>query len=235
MHECAIWVTLTADMKRIAFTVARLAVAILSVVAILSMIIKAWDVPGFSLANVLSYFTVQSNVIAGAVLLLAVVASYKGRRPWTDRVRGAGTLYIVITGVIYHLLLRDADVGTATDWINMALHTVAPLYLFMDWLIDPPKQRISFRRSLVWLGYPLLYTAYTLVRGELAGGWYPYPFIDVAQYGYAQVAANSLVMLAGFVILAAAVAFLPRLVGKLIDIQASRLHQKHDATTPTKT
>jgi hypothetical protein len=38
-----------------------------------------------------------------------------------------------------------------------------------------------------YLVLPLVWLAYTLVRGEVAD-WYPYPFIDVQLHGYGRVA-----------------------------------------------
>ncbi len=40
---------------------------------------------------------------------------------------------------------------------------------------------------------PVCYTAYAMTR-DVADGWYPYPFMDVAQFGAAQVAINCTVM-----------------------------------------
>jgi hypothetical protein len=35
---------------------------------------------------------------------------------------------------------------------------------------------------------PVVWLTYTLIRGAIVG-WYPYPFIDVGQHGYAKVGA----------------------------------------------
>lgn len=43
------------------------------------------------------------------------------------------------------------------------------------------------RQALLWLLYPLVWTAYTLIGGALVD-WYPYPFLDPAQGGYGSVA-----------------------------------------------
>ena len=45
---------------------------------------------------------------------------------------------------------------------------------------------ITFRRALVWLGFPLVWTGFTLVRGEIDGR-YPYPFLNPANGGYGTV------------------------------------------------
>ena len=78
-----------------------------------------------------------------------------------------------------------------------------PVVLVADWLIDPPRHRLSFRIGLAWLLYPLAYLVYTLIRGARVD-WYPYPFLDVSRHGYGGVLLNCAVMLVGFVAAAAA-------------------------------
>ena len=41
--------------------------------------------------------------------------------------------------------------------------------------------------------FPVLWMAYTLVRGAV-WGWYPYPFVDAASHGYLRVAANGVLV-----------------------------------------
>ena len=70
-----------------------------------------------------------------------------------------------------------------------------PIAVIADWLIDPPRTSIPFTTSLRWLTYPLLWVAYTLVRGATSG-WYPYPFLDPANGGYGTVAIYIVAILA---------------------------------------
>ena len=46
--------------------------------------------------------------------------------------------------------------------------------------------RLTFRRALVWVVFPMAYLAYSLVRGAITG-WYPYPFLDPREHGYTGV------------------------------------------------
>jgi hypothetical protein len=136
------------------------------------------------LINTLSYFTVQSNLIGAAVLLYA---ASRWRRPATatlDWLRGAGVVYLVVTMVIYNVLLATGDPMT---WTNAVVHVLFPIYLVIDWLVDPPGARIGWRRGILWLAYPTLYIVYAFARGALAG-WYPYPFFDLNVNGAATVA-----------------------------------------------
>ena len=56
-----------------------------------------------------------------------------------------------------------------------------------DWLLEPPRARLTIRQGLLWLIFPVGWIAYTMIRGGLVG-LYPYPFLDPANGGYATVA-----------------------------------------------
>ena len=68
-------------------------------------------------------------------------------------------------------------------WDNIVLHYLMPALIVFDWMITPPKLRISFWRGLIWLVYPFAYVAYSLIRGNSVD-WYPYPFLDPGHRGY---------------------------------------------------
>ncbi|MEO5780097.1 MULTISPECIES: Pr6Pr family membrane protein [Arthrobacter] len=168
-------------------------------------------VPGASAANYFSYFTIESNVIAFTTLAVAGTFAWKGQNPrWLDLLRGAATIYMTITGIVYNLLLSDIDVNTPIPWINVVLHYTIPTIMVIDWLVDLPKTRIALRTSLIWLGFPLLYLVYSLLRGPIVG-WYPYPFLDPRISGYGTVAAVSLAIALGACVFAAIAALSTRL------------------------
>ncbi len=98
------------------------------------------------------------------------------KRPtWWDDLRGAATLYMVATGIVYNTLLLDVDVGNLATWVNNVTHRIIPLVMLADWLIAPPRDRIGRRTTLLWLAFPILYCVYSLIRG-LFVDFYPYPF-----------------------------------------------------------
>lgn len=174
----------------------RLVFAIVGMAAVLTEITVLLERGTFVPANFFSFFTIQSNLLAAIVLLAgAVVGSQK---QYTFAMwRGAATLYMTMTGIIFALLLSGLDAGvlTAVPWDNTVLHYIMPIVVLADWLLVRPGVRISFRRSLVWLLYPMAYLAYTLVRGHIVH-WYPYPFLNVSTHGYGKVVAVSLAVAA---------------------------------------
>ncbi len=149
----------------------------------------------FSVVNFFSYFTILSNFLAAIIFLASAVMAHTGKQDdRVDGVRGAATLYMVITGIVYVVLLSNVDVQTPIPWVNSVIHYLFPIVILLDWLLDPPTKRIQTRIALSWLAFPLLYAVYSLVRGPFAHDWYPYPFINVSQLGYVHVLVNCVVL-----------------------------------------
>ncbi|MGW0248516.1 Pr6Pr family membrane protein [Nocardia goodfellowii] len=183
----------------------RVGFALLGLIALVHGPVTNWDDPGYSLANFFSYFTIQSNVIAFVVLAVGGLWDPQGRS-WR-LFRGAATLYMIITGVVYAVLLADIDVSLSNPSVNHILHRVIPLVMLADWLLVPVVLGVSARLIGSWLLYPLAYGAYTLVRGWIVD-WYPYPFIDPREKGYLHMGLGLIALAVVFAILAVAVAAL---------------------------
>jgi hypothetical protein len=159
------------------------------------------DIPGFTGANFFSYFTVLSNVIAVIVLAVLVIkpAALHRLTGW----RGASTLYMGVTLLVYVtvLLPMDTDVGVSKVWIDWVIHGIGPLFMIVDWLANPPGRFVTRATFWSWLIFPAAYLAYSLVRGPVAD-WYPYPFLDPREpAGYSGVAISSAIVLVVFILL----------------------------------
>ncbi len=181
------------ETRRWTLRLARLVVAVLIVVALVAQFRAGATREGFSAINFASYFTVLSNV--AAALMLAWLAA-RGERA-SDALRGAATLYMGLTGVVYAVLLapESADVGLTLPWVDAVVHEIAPIAVVLDWFADPPRRHLPRSALGAWLAFPALYLLYSLVRGPVAD-WYPYPFLDPgASGGYAGVAAYSAAVL----------------------------------------
>ncbi|CAN5426963.1 Pr6Pr family membrane protein [Rhodococcus qingshengii] len=180
----------------IAVRALRLLFAVFGLAALLWIPIR--DAAELSLSNYLSYFTIESNILAVTVLLIGAIRDPQSQA-WQS-IRGAVTLYMVITGIIYAVLLADIDVNLNDAWINSALHRILPLVMLLDWVFFASRHRISEARSLQWLLFPVVYGVYTLIRGSIVD-WYPYPFMDPRHQGY-------LALFIGFVVLGIAMALM---------------------------
>lgn len=142
-----------------------------------------FSTPGARIVNLFFYFTIVMN------LLVAFVTARLARSDeapsagfaavWTAALAG-----IIVTAIAYRVLLAgDADnqgIDVVTDTL---FHVVVPLLAVGGWLAFGPRGLLS-TRTILWSSLiPLTWIVVTLIRGEMTG-YYPYPFMDVALYGY---------------------------------------------------
>jgi hypothetical protein len=175
---------------------AKMAFAFLGFSALVTEIATLVARHRFEAGNFFSYFTVEANTLAVLSLVLSSLALAAGRR--SDRLdffRGAVTLYMTTTILVFIVLLSgySSEELTAVPWDNTVLHYIMPIVVIVDWLVASRVRAIAFRRSMIWLGFPLVYLGYSLVRGPIAD-WYPYPFMDPAHHGYIGVIITSVVI-----------------------------------------
>jgi len=195
-------------MRQAVATWIRLALAALVVVALAVQFNASNDRPGFTTVKFLSFFTNQSNLLTVAAYAWLALR----RRPLgktTDLVRGAITTYMAVVGIIYELLLSGdpAAVEATLSWVNTVIHILMPIAVGVDWLLIPPTARIAARESAWWMGFPLVWTTYTLIRGSL-DGWYPYPFLNPALHGVVGVAGYAAGIAVAFAVIIAMVVWI---------------------------
>lgn len=161
-----------------------------------------YDNGNSKVVNYFSFFTIQSNVIAAAVLLTGASGVAFVVRPtfsW-DIVRGADAIYMTLTFIVYGLLLTGEDLQVAEPWVNNTLHRIVPIVMIIDFLIRPLYHRITFRQALIWTIFPIAWLVYTIIRG-IAIDWYPYPFLNPDKSGgWPGVAAICVAIMIGFLI-----------------------------------
>lgn len=119
--------------------------------------------------RLLQYFTIQSNLIAGFVALAALLWPTQA----TFQLLQSAILWMLVTGIIFHAMISKLYKPEGLKWIsNHLTHTLAPLGFFLalftlDYNLSTP---------LLWISYPLLYTAFWLGYGHFVD-YYPYWFL----------------------------------------------------------
>ena len=186
-----------------ALTLVRAGSALLVIAAIVVQAIVLAQAGRFDATRFFAFFTIQSNLIGVAAFAWLVANRDRPRSRALELLRGAAAVYLTVTFVVVILLLSDVDVQLQVNWAEFTLHKLFPVVVVIDWLVDPPLVRLTLRDALVWLVYPIAWTAVTLVRGAV-DGWYPYPFLDPANGGWASVAVTIVAITAGFLLLSAA-------------------------------
>jgi hypothetical protein len=166
----------------------RLIALIATVAAIVGQLIPSTADPSFSVFNFFGYFTIQSNIIIAAAWGVTLVLAARGRRTSTRAAafRGAATVYIATTGIVYNTLLTGAAVSNTVAWSNSLLHQIIPLYAVLDWLLFSDRARLPMRQVWWFLIYPAVWLIVVLIRGA-TDGWVPYPFLNPS-LGYGIVA-----------------------------------------------
>ncbi|MFW2512435.1 Pr6Pr family membrane protein [Demequina sp. SO4-13] len=164
---------------------------VLTPVAILAAITAnlITDVRGdrFVFVDYFGYFTNQANLIAAAVLLIALPRTARDRALWVELARASAVVYLLIVVSVYWILLWPTLGQVAHPWANAIIHAVSGAVVLADWLLEGPRRPISWRWAWVPALYPLVWLAVVLVRGA-TDGWVPYPFLD-ADDGYGPVVA----------------------------------------------
>lgn len=159
-----------------------------------------------------SYLTIWSNVLAGATT--ALLAVDPGRDGRVFRIlRLDGLVLVALSGVVHFFLLRPLlDLEGADLVADRLLHVAVPVLTVAGWIAMGPRVRLGRADLAPFLVVPFVWIVYTLARGEVVA-WYPYPFIDVGEHGYAVVLLNcagvGALMVALFAIVAVAEKELP--------------------------
>jgi hypothetical protein len=169
-------------------------------------VLRGSSLPG-RIIRVFSFFTIQSNLLSGIVSAQLAARPDRDGKAWRA-LRLAALFGITVTGIVYSTVLAAIHEpnGAIETVVNLVVHYIVPVMMVAGWLAFGPRPRAG-RLTVLWsLLFPVLWLAYTLVRGAI-WKWYPYPFLDVPSHGYARVAVNALVVTIVFALVAALFAF----------------------------
>lgn len=176
--------------------------ALLVLIAGLSVLIQCWTFVQTSLKTVsmaeaviryFSFFTVQTNLL---VCVCFFVLLFKTPGSWyrffnNSSVLTAIAVYITIVGLVYNIVLRSLYHPVGIEfYADNGLHVAVPVLTLFYWALYLPDGKLQWKQAFPWLIFPLVYLLYTLLRGA-AFNYYPYPFIDVINLGYAQALVNA--------------------------------------------
>ena len=144
------------------------------------------------------YFTIDTNILCALFLTFIALQSdsRSGRLFKKATTATALTVYITIVGITYNILLRNTwNPQGMQKLVDELLHSVIPVYFILFWFIFVPGQDLKWKKAFPWLIYPILYIVYAIILGAITK-FYPYPFVDVNELGYAKALTNSLIVLA---------------------------------------
>jgi len=155
-----------------------------------------------------SYFTIETSLMNIVVFVVGGVLALRRASDTVlfTTVRMVTLTYAIVTAGVYNLLLRDDSPSQgfqALGWPSEVMHVWMPLLIVLDWLVSPGRPGLAWRRLSVVMIYPVAWLAYSLVRGAVSNGIYPYPFLDPATDGWGSVIAYIVGLSVGLLALAA--------------------------------
>ena len=159
-----------------------------------------------SVSAILSYYTLQSNIICLVAFIGIVIMEL---RKWQKNdvyylIKGAITIAILITGITY--LCAFAPVGFQMDFqketlanktiSNLLVHVVSPILVLVDYFLFDEKGNFKRFYPIIWLFIPFDYVLYVYTYGSSGGTFYniggsnkfAYFFLDYEKIGYLGVA-----------------------------------------------
>ncbi|KJL31072.1 Pr6Pr family membrane protein [Microbacterium oxydans] len=201
---------------RTVFGLLRLSAAALCLVALIHRL--AWGLASNTIAsqNFFAYLTNQSNILfVGLLVAAGVIALRRDRDPrWLTVALALVLTWTITAGLVFALLVWQAGLrGIRIDvpWSDQVLHFWLPACTVIAWALAPGHRRVPWRVIPAALAYPLLWGAFTMVRGPIIG-WYPYYFLDPRQVsGPVEFLTSSGIALATFAVVATALVGISRM------------------------
>ncbi len=147
--------------------------------------------------RVYRYFTMQTNLLVIIWLILAIIWSSDPNKmeKLMGKLKGALTLYITVTFIIFAIILSPLYQPSGIDGIiNLMVHYIIPIGFIIDWFIT---ENNSYEWQFIpyWLIYPICYLVFVMIHGVTLDDFI-YPFLNIDSLGV-----NGLVISVIFLIL----------------------------------
>jgi hypothetical protein len=146
-----------------------------------------------------SYFTILTNLLVAVCFTSLFMKERKAERFFKQpSVLTAVTVYILIVGLVYNLVLRSQWNPQGLQLLaDNLLHSITPLFALLYWIVYVPAKEISWKQTPAWMLYPFFYLIYIMIRGSFSN-FYPYFFIDVSKLGYTKAFTNAVYVTVAF-------------------------------------
>ncbi len=169
-----------------------------------------------SVIKFFSFMTILTNILVTLTYLIPLLSpeSKLGLYLESPFSESGVLVYILIVGIIYHLILANVWNPKGLQlFADILLHTVIPFMYLIYWILFTEKGTQKYVNCIKWLIYPLIYVIYILIRGALSG-MYPYPFLNVTVLGFTSVLQNIFLITLCYVIIGAFIIFADRLFSR---------------------
>ena len=160
-----------------------------------------------SISAILSYYTLQSNIVCLIMFLGIMIAIMSKNNYRTNSIyyllKGGTIMAILITGITYQIALAPNNfymdisytMRTERYWANLLVHVISPILVLLDYVLFDEKGNFKYYYPIIWLFLPLSYVIYVYSYSARGGSFYgiggsrefAYIFLDYNQIGYSGV------------------------------------------------
>ena len=149
-----------------------------------------WSPVDYGKFNVLSFFTIHSNILVSVYLIIKGAAVYGNRKAQRIAFNPTFTLlvttYILIAGIVYTSgfplkmsppLTWNTPYNAMHSFTQIFHHMIMPPLMVIIFLFPATERKIPAKALWISGIYPLVYSLFSMVRGALGKmHFYPYPF-----------------------------------------------------------
>jgi hypothetical protein len=152
-----------------------------------------------NVAELMSYFTMISNLMVVAVLSLAALVLLKVikiEESLFRKIKGATIVATILMMVVYNfILIQYLRINIPSYEIysikDIFIHFLSPIIILLDYLLFDEKGLFEYRDALSFLNFLLVYFVYLIVYELLGGRFiisgvetiYPYFFLNIEEQG----------------------------------------------------
>ena len=152
-----------------------------------------------NILELMSYFTMISNLMVVAVLSLAalfLLKVIKINEPLFRKIKGATIVATILMMVVYNfILIQYLRINIPSYEIysikDIFIHFLSPIIILLDYLLFDEKGLFEYRDAFSFLNYLLVYFVYLIVYELLGGRFiisgvetiYPYFFLNIEEQG----------------------------------------------------
>lgn len=159
-----------------------------------------------SIIRFFSFFTIISNSMVVLYFIGLLLPSQKKLHQFVqhNETASAVSMYIIVVGFVYQIILKPLLMTPLQGWFMIAdntLHALISFLMLVYWILFLSSKKINVQTLLYCLIYPVVYLAYTLIRGSFID-FYSYPLVAVNKLGYGKVLLNSALLVLFFLGLA---------------------------------
>ena len=128
--------------------------------------------------NILSFFTIQSNVFVYVYLICAGLASFgvkfAKKVAYNPLVGAMATTYILVTGLVYTAGIPmgftppfkwQDSYHAMSSFIQVYFHMIIPPFMLILWFFPFTDRRISHKSVWGFTVYPFVYSLFSILRG----------------------------------------------------------------------